>query len=114
MEKGTEEKVRAEEEGRSEIGERVRKMERECERRERYDKRKNVIVKGYKEERKDVKDRIGEIFKHLGARVKIEEVRTVKTGRGDLGGMAVVKLMSEEDRKEVMVKKKALKGGGSG
>lgn len=37
-----------------------------------------MVVKGYKGEGKEVRSVIGEIFKRIGAEMKIEEVRTVR------------------------------------
>lgn len=53
---------------------------------------------------------IGEIFKRIGAEVKIEEVRTVRTGRKEWREMAV-KLETEEGKEGVMRRKKELRGG---
>lgn len=67
-------------------------------------------MKGYKGEEKEVRSVIGEIFKRIGAEVKIEEVRTVRTGRKEWREMAVVKLETEEGKEEVMRRKKELRG----
>lgn len=54
---------------------------------------------------------IGEIFKRIGAEVKVKEVRTMRTGREEWEEMAVVKLETEEGKREVMRRKKGLRGG---
>jgi len=90
--------------------ERIRKMEMTWERRERQERKRNVVVKGYKEDGGRVENKIKEIFEKIGAEVGIEEVRKVKTGREERGGMAVVRLKSEAEKEEVMSRKKGLKG----
>ncbi|XP_032690436.1 microfibrillar-associated protein 1-like [Odontomachus brunneus] len=93
------------------VEERVRKMEWSWERMERQERKRNVVVKGYKGEGKEVRNVIGEIFRSIGAEVKVEEARTMRTGREEWGEMAVVKLETEEGKREVMRRKKGLRGG---
>lgn len=73
-------------------------------------KERNVVVKGFKVEEKEVRSVIGEIFKRIGAEMKVEEVRAVRAGREKWGEMAV-KLETEEGKREVMRRKKGLRGG---
>jgi len=79
------------------------------ERRERRERKRNVVVKGYKEDGGKVENKVKEIFEKIGAEVGIEEVRKVKTGREERGGMVVVRLKSEVEKEEVMRRKKGLK-----
>jgi S-adenosylhomocysteine hydrolase len=81
------------------------------ERKERIERRRNVVVKGYKGGEGDVGVRIRKIFEQIGAKVKVEEVREVKAGRRKCGGLAVIKLRSEEDRKELEEEKRVETGG---
>jgi len=103
---------RREDEGRGDkdLEERMKKVERMWDRRERQERRRNVVVKGYKVDGRGVTSQIKEIFEKIRAEVEIDEIRVVKTGREEWGGMAVVSLRSEEDKKEVMRKKKGLRG----
>jgi len=97
--------------GGGKVVERINKLEQILERKERVERRRNIVVKGFKGGDGNVEEKIKRIFDQIAAEVKIEEVREVKAGRGDWGGLAVVKLRSEEDKKEVMRKKKGLRGG---
>lgn len=103
-------KEKGEGEGNRDKEERIGKIERICDRKERQERRKNIMVKEYKEDGRELKSRIGEIFKKIGAEVEIDGIREIKTGREDWGGLAVVSLKSEGDRREVLRKKKGLKG----
>jgi len=93
------------------VVERITKLEKILEKKERVERRRNIVVKGFKGGEGDVEGKIKRIFNQIAVEVKIEEVREVKAGRGDWGGLAVVKLRSEEDKKEIMKKKKGLRGG---
>lgn len=104
------EKGKEEEEGSREMEERIRKVEKMWDRKERQERRRNIFVKGYKKDEKEMESRIGEIFKKIGAEVEVDEIRVIKTGREDWEGIAVVSLKSEENKKEVMRKKKGLRG----
>jgi len=96
--------------GEKDLEERVKKVERMWDRRERQERRRNVVVKGYKVDGRGMNIQIKEIFEKIRAEVEIDDIRVVKTGREEWGGMAVVSLRSEEDKKEVMRKKKELRG----
>ncbi|XP_039303090.1 ATP-dependent RNA helicase vasa-like [Solenopsis invicta] len=89
---------------------RVRKMEEMWEERDRKERKRRVVIKGYKAEGKDVKCKVEEILKRVGAEVKVEEVREVKTGREEQGGFAVVSFRTEGEKREVMKKKGGLRG----
>jgi len=89
----------------------VREMERVWEKRERQERRKNLVIKGFKEEGKGAEARVKEIFEQIGARAEVEEVRVVRTGKEERGEMAVVRMRTEEGRREVMEKKGRLRGG---
>jgi len=102
------EKGKGGERGRTE--ERIRKIEMTWERRERRKRKRNVVIKGYKKDGGKVKNKVKAIFEKIGAEVGIEEVRKVKTGREERGGMVVVRLKSEAEKEEVMRRKKGLKG----
>jgi len=65
---------------------RVRELERAWEKRERQERKRNLIVKGLKEEGKDVKTRVEEILERIGAKVEVEEARMMKTGKEEWGG----------------------------
>jgi len=94
------------------LEERVRKMEERWEWRERKERRRRVVIKGYKLGGKEVRSKVEDILKKIGAEVGVEEVREVKTGREEQGGFAVVSFRTEGEKREVMRKKGGLRGEG--
>jgi len=94
------------------LEERVKKMEERWEWRERKERRRRVVIKGYKTGGKEVRSKVDDILKKIGAEVGVEEVREVKTGREEQGGFAVVSFRTEGEKREVMKKKGGLKGEG--
>lgn len=93
------------------VVERMEEMERKMERREKEERRRNVVVKGLRVEDGKVKEGIEKVLGEIGGRVRIEEVRQIKTGKEDWGEMVIVRLGSEEEKRRVMKGKKKLKGG---
>jgi len=91
---------------------RLRKMEERWEWRERNERRRRVVIKGYKIRGKEVRSKVEDILKKIGAEVGVEEVREVKTGREEQGGFAVVSFRTEGEKREVMKKKGGLRGEG--
>lgn len=81
------------------LGERVRKVEERWERRDRMERRRNVVIKGYKIRGGNVKEKVLEILKQVGAEVGVEEVREVRTGREAQGGFAV-RFRTEGEKRE--------------
>jgi len=77
---------------------------------ERKERRRRVVIKGYKTGDKDVRGKIEEILKRVGAEVGVEEVRLVKTGREEQGEFAIVSFRTEGEKREVMRKKGGLRG----
>jgi len=71
-----------------------------------------VVIKGYKLGGKEVRSKVEDILKKIGAEVGVEEVREVKTGREEQGGFAVVSFRTEGEKREVMRKKGGLRGEG--
>lgn len=75
----------------------MRILEREREKRERYERRNNIVVRGFREEGGDERkgEEVEEVFKKIGANVKVEDVKVMKTGKEERG-MAVVRLKEGE------------------
>jgi len=107
--RGREKEGEREEESRD-LKERVRKVEEMWERRDRKERRRNVVIKGYRTGGEGVKATILEIIKRVGAEVGVEEVREVRTGREEQGEFAVVRFRTEEEKREVMRKKGGMRG----
>lgn len=92
------------------IEERVRGMEKKLEWREKEERRRRVVIKGVRPLKGDLKWGVDQLMREIGAQVEINEMRRVRTGKEEWGEMVVVKLGSEGEKKEVMEKKKMLKG----
>jgi len=91
--------------------ERVRELERKWERKEKGDRRKNVVIKGVKEGEASLKEKVEEVIKMLGIEVKIEEIRRIEAGKKERGSMIVVRVENEEAKRNIVRNKWKLKGG---
>ncbi|KMQ90235.1 hypothetical protein RF55_10026 [Lasius niger] len=65
---------------------------------------------GREEGEGEIREMVVKVLEEIGTKVRIEEVRRVGGKYGKEGGMVVVKLGSREQKREVMEKKKGLKG----
>jgi len=89
----------------------VRELERKWERKEKGDRRKNVVIKGVKEGEASLKEKVEEVIKMLGIEVKIEEIRRIEAGKKEKGSMIVVRVENEEAKRNIVRNKWKLKGG---
>ena len=94
-----------------EMEEKVRVMEIRIERKEREDRKRNIVIRGLKIERGNARQEIEGIMKEIGVEVKMEKIKQVRTGKEEWGDMVVVKLGGEEEKRKVMEGKKKLRGG---
>jgi len=80
----------------------VRKVEEMWEKRERKERRRNVVIKEYKTVRGEAKSKIEEILKRVGAEVQIKELRKeMRTGRSRGTGLqSQVSLRTEREKRE--------------
>jgi len=92
------------EESRS-LKEKVRKVEEMWERRDRKERRRNVVIKRCETGGEGAKTKILERIKRVGMEVGVEEVREVRTRREEQHGFAVVRFRTEKEKREVMRKK---------
>lgn len=85
-----EERIKGGEEGRKDSGmeERLERMEKIIEREKREKRRKNIIIKGVSKKMNDVR-RVG---KEIEVEMDIEEIKKIRTGREENGGIVIVKL----------------------
>ncbi|XP_043288417.1 golgin subfamily A member 6-like protein 22 [Venturia canescens] len=98
-------------EGEEGIGRRVREVERELERREREERRNNIVIRGVKmAEGEEWEREIEKIWENLGVEGGRKEMRRI--GRVDEGGrgMVLVRLEGREKKIEIMRAKVKLKG----
>lgn len=96
-----------------ELQERIEKLEWEKERSDREEKRKNIIIRGYNFQEKELKCDIENL---LTAKLKVEtkdrsaqRLNTRREGRGSK--IILVKLEKWEDKRKIMEKKKELNRG---
>lgn len=93
-----------------EIEKKVRGIERMMERREKEDRGRSVVMRGVKQWKGDLRWGVEQVLKEIGAVVRLQEVRKVKSAREEGGDVVVIKLGNEEERKEVLRKKRGLIG----
>jgi len=79
------------------------------ERKERQERRRNVIVRGIEVREGKRRETVEEVLERIGAKVKIEEVKKIGKGKG-LIETVWVRLEGEEQKREVMERKSRLKG----
>ncbi|KMQ88293.1 hypothetical protein RF55_12247 [Lasius niger] len=72
-------------------------------------KKKNILIKGLKVEGKDADKEIEELCRKLEVKVHVEVIRKVKMGGEGRDELLILKLGSEEEKKEMLWKKKLLK-----
>lgn len=97
-------------EGDGEMGNKVKEIERRMERREREERKRNVLIKGVEVKEGRRRIAIEEVFASIGVKVEIEGVKRIG---GVLEGgreMILVRLKDEEQKKEIWDKKKMLRG----
>lgn len=96
--------------GNGSVEKRIREMERKIEMKEREEKRKNVIIREMEVSEGRRKEMAEEIIKRTGAKVSIEEVKRIGGDREKDRETVLVRLGSEEQRREVLMKKSTLRG----
>ncbi|KAL0105549.1 hypothetical protein PUN28_016911 [Cardiocondyla obscurior] len=90
------------EEGRKECLEtknKVIKLEKIIKERDKTERKKNKI-----------KGEVKEILRKLELDIETEEIKMVKEGKGEKGGVVILKMRNEEDKERTMKKKEKLKG----
>lgn len=87
----------------------VNAIEWRLERREREEKRGNIVMKGIKEGKEGLRVEVCKLLKEIGVVGTVEEVRRIGARRKDGTNMAVVKLGNLAMKRDVM-EKKMLKG----
>lgn len=106
LEVGRGTKLGGEGEGVELMMERIRAMEWKIERKEREERKKNIVIKGLKVMEGKMRE---EVMEKMGMEVKIREIRRIGKKKGVEGEM-VARLDSEEERRKVMEGKRRLKG----
>lgn len=87
---------------------RLREMERKMEIREREERRKNFLIKGLEIKERKRREAVEEMLKMLGVEVEIKELRRI--GGDEIKEMVLMGTGSEEQKKEVLRRKRDLRG----
>jgi hypothetical protein len=93
-----------------EMVDKMKGIGRKMELKEREERKNNIVIRSLEEGEGEIRERVVKVLEEIGAKVRIEDVRRVGGKYGKEGGMVVVKLGSREQKREVMEKKKGLKG----
>ncbi|KYN13181.1 hypothetical protein ALC57_14625 [Trachymyrmex cornetzi] len=107
--KGDREEI-GEREGREGLMERIRRLERKSEWREREERRKNIIIKGVEGENGEIEGKIIQILGSVEAGVMVHKVRELKTGRQARGWMGMITMGNVEDKGKILRSKGKLRG----
>jgi len=81
---------------------RIKALERKWERKERDDRRKNILIKGLKVGEEELKKRVEKILEGVRGDIKVEEVKNIQAGKMEKGKLVVVRLKSEDMRRRVL------------
>lgn len=90
--------------------ERLKEIERKIEWRDREERKRNVIIKGVEIKEGKRREAVEKVLEIIRARVEVREVKRIARDRDREGEMILVRLGSEEQRKEVMERKAKLRG----
>lgn len=91
------------------VEDRLLEVERRIKMKEREERRRNIIIKKVEVKEGKRKEAVEEILKALGVKVDMKEVKKLgEEGKGR--EMLLVKLKEEKQKREIMRKKKKLKG----
>lgn len=97
---GKEQNVKERENGRGrEMERRVEELKGKLKKKEREERRRNIVIKGMKVEGRKIKETVKEVIKKMGVEMDIEEVR--RTGGRNKEGkeMVIVRLMRIKKRR---------------
>lgn len=86
----------------------MKKIDRKEERRERKERRRNVIIRDKEVKKGKEKEKLEELMKDIGVTLNIEEIKRI--GKRREKETWWVRLGSEEQKMEVLRKKRGLKG----
>ncbi|KMQ90625.1 hypothetical protein RF55_9593 [Lasius niger] len=89
---------------------RMKGIGRKLELKKREERRNNIVIRRLEGGVEDTKERVGKMIKEIGAEVEIEWIRRIRGKEGVEREMVVVGLGSREQKRQVMEKKKGLKG----
>jgi len=91
------------------VRERLKEMEWKMERKEREEKRRNIVIKGIKGDKEEVQKEIKEIMRELGVEIDPENIRClIKDGKETK--LAIVRLKNMEQKRRIMIGRRGIKG----
>lgn len=90
--------------------EKVGELERRLEIREKEERKWNVIIREVDVREGERRKAVEEILGVMGVKVEVEEIRKIGEDKGKRRKMLLVRLGNEEQKWEVMEKKKKLRG----
>jgi hypothetical protein len=92
------------------VEERVRRIEKNLEMKEREKRRKNLIIKVMEVGEGKRKEAVQGILEKIGAKVELEEVKLLAKEKEGNREMEWIKLKSEEQKREVLDRRRNLRG----
>ncbi|XP_024893159.1 golgin subfamily A member 6-like protein 2, partial [Temnothorax curvispinosus] len=110
MEERKEEKKEEERNGRGEVGEKMRELERRLKRKEKEERRRNIVIRGLEVKEGGRRENAEKLLEGIGAKVKAIEVKRIGGDAEKGREMVLLKLENEEQKWEVMEKKRSLVG----
>ncbi|KMQ93503.1 hypothetical protein RF55_6394 [Lasius niger] len=93
-----------------EMRESLKTIEWRLERKEGEERKGNIIIKGIKEERRELKEEVVKLFREIEVEAPMGEVKRIGRREKDKAGMALIKIGNMDIKKEIMEKRKRLKG----
>jgi len=89
----------------------IRGMERRLERKEREERRKNVIIKGIKgrKGKDEIEKEVQGLLRDVGIEVELEGIKVIGEGKKGETGSIVVKMRKMEQKRELMIRKRKVR-----
>lgn len=91
------------------IDDKIKEIEWKLEKREREERRKNIIIKGLEEREGKRMEVVERLLRDIGVSVEIKELKKIKGDKEKKREMIVIKLGSKEQKSGVMRNKRKLK-----
>lgn len=91
------------------IDDKIKEIEWKLEKREREERRRNIIIKGLEEREGKRMEVVERLLRDIGVSVKIKELKKIRGNKDKKKEMIVIKLGSKEQKSGVMRNKRKLK-----
>jgi len=93
-----------------EMGRKIKEIERKLERKEREERKRNLIIRELEVKESKRKEAVVELMKVIGVETEMKEIWRVAAEKGKEREMVEIKIENPEKRKEILEKKKNLRG----